>query len=620
MMNPNILIHTIKALLAEDKGLLAMDESNGTCNKRLGHLGIPQTEESRRTWRELILTTKNLSNYISGVILYDETIRQYCSDGRSFVKVIGDAGMMPGIKVDIGTTDMEAHAGEKVTQGLDGLRERLAEYVKLGARFAKWRAVFSIGVGLPSRACIEANALVLARYAALCQEAGLVPIIEPEVLMQGDHTLSRCKEVTEEVLREVFIQLYTQGVSLEGVILKSNMVLSGLNCPKQESLEEIADATVACLLQTVPAAVPAILFLSGGQTGDLASLRLNAMSPKLKPNLPWPLSFSFARAIQNPAMAIWSGNAMNVINAQDALIKRAMNNQASLQGHYTNEMSMDHEGLISSVATVWNKNILNKPLESGNRPTYVFGNWKMNTNQSTAKELAQAIADGIAIDPNMIVAIFPPSPYLGLVGNILKNSCIGLGGQNIYPELEGAFTGEVSPNMLIDVGCKYVIIGHSERRQILGETDAFINRKVCTALNAGLHIILCVGETLVQRKANKTNEILNQQVMQGLEGVIADNLHRVIIAYEPIWAIGHYGQNAMSSQLQAEGNLIRYCIGQMYGQEISQSLIVLYGGNVTPENAIELDHTEGLDGFLIGGNSLNSDQFLGIIETISNRD
>ena len=261
-MNAQELINTAIALVACDKGLLAMDESNPTCNKRFARLGIPQTVEARRSYRELIVTTPGLGEFISGAILYDETIRQSTKNGIPFIKVITDAGIIPGIKVDTGAKDMAGHPGEKITEGLDGLRERLREYVQMGARFAKWRAVIAIGQGIPSRGCIEANAQALARYAALCQEAGLVPIVEPEVLMDGEHTLEHCRKVTEEVLRTVFNQLYAQGVMLEGMLLKPNMVLPGLTCPKQETVDEVADATVRCLLRTVPAAVPGIMFLS----------------------------------------------------------------------------------------------------------------------------------------------------------------------------------------------------------------------------------------------------------------------------------------------------------------------------------------------------------------------
>ena len=333
-MNAQTLIDTAKALVAGDKGILAMDESNPTCNKRFAKLGIPQTVETRRAYRELIVTTPALGECISGAILYDETIRQHTNDGTPFVRAIIDAGIIPGIKVDTGAKDMAGHPGEKVTEGLDGLRERLAEYAKMGARFAKWRAVIAVGDSIPSRGCIEANAHALARYAALCQEADLVPVVEPEVLMDGEHTLERCREVTEQVLRTVFNQLYTQRVALEGMILKPNMVVPGLTCPKQETVDEVADATVWCLLRAVPAAVPGIAFLSGGQSGELASARLNAMNARFKSRLPWALAFSFARAIQQPALEIWRGEEAHVQAAQKALYHRARCNRDARRGQY----------------------------------------------------------------------------------------------------------------------------------------------------------------------------------------------------------------------------------------------------------------------------------------------
>jgi fructose-bisphosphate aldolase class I len=334
------LIDTARAMVAGDKGLLAMDESTPTCDKRFAKLGIPQTEPARRAWRELIVTTPGLGESISGAILFDETIRQHKRDGTSFVKALTDAGIIPGIKVDAGAKDLAGHPGEKVTEGLDGLRGRLAEYVQLGARFAKWRAVIAVGDGIPSRAAIEANAHALARYAALCQEAGLVPIVEPEVLMDGEHTLERCGEVTEEVQRTVFSQLSTQGVMLEGIILKPNMVLPGATCPKQETVDAVADATVTCLLRAVPAAVPGIAFLSGGQSPELASARLNAMNAAYKSRVPWALAFSFARAIQQPAMEIWRGEEAHVRAAQQALYHRAMCNRAARRGEYTAAMEV----------------------------------------------------------------------------------------------------------------------------------------------------------------------------------------------------------------------------------------------------------------------------------------
>ena len=338
MQNAQALIDTARALFADDKGLLAMDESTPTCDKRFVRLGIPQTEEARRAYRELIVTTSGLGESISGAILYDETIRQQKNDGTPFVEVLTDAGIIPGIKVDAGAKDMAGHPGEKTSEGLDGLRDRLVEYGQMGARFAKWRAVIAVGDDIPSRGCIEANAHALARYAALCQEAGLVPIVEPEVLMDGEHTMERCREVTEEVLRTVFNQLYTQRVTLEGMILKPNMVLPGLACPRQETVDEVADATVKCLLRAVPAAVPGIAFLSGGQSGELASARLNAMNVRFRSRLPWALAFSFARAIQQPALEIWRGKEANVPAAQQALYHRAMCNRAARRGEYNAAM------------------------------------------------------------------------------------------------------------------------------------------------------------------------------------------------------------------------------------------------------------------------------------------
>jgi fructose-bisphosphate aldolase, class I len=337
-MNAQNLIDTARAMVAGDKGLLAMDESNPTCNKRFAKLGIPQTVEARRAYRELIVTAPRLGECISGAILCDETIRQQKKDGTLFVKVITEGGIIPGIKVDAGAKDMAGHPGEKITEGLDGLRARLKEYVQMGARFAKWRAVIAVGDGIPSPGCIEANAQTLARYAALCQEAGLVPIVEPEVLMDGEHTLQRCREVTEEVLRTVFNQLHTQRVSLEGMILKPNMVLPGLTCPQQEAVDEVADITVKCLLRAVPAAVPGIAFLSGGQSGELASARLNAMNVRFKSRMPWALAFSFARAIQQPALEIWQGKEANVPAAQKALYHRAKCNLAARAGEYNAAM------------------------------------------------------------------------------------------------------------------------------------------------------------------------------------------------------------------------------------------------------------------------------------------
>jgi fructose-bisphosphate aldolase class I len=337
------LVETGRLLLADSKGLLAMDESNGTCDKRFAKAGIEQTEEARRRYRELILTTPGLGDYVSGVILYDETIRQARADGTPFVKLIAEAGIVAGVKVDAGAKDLAGHTGEKITEGLDGLRERLHAYFEMGARFAKWRAVIALGDGFPTNACIDANAHALARYAALCQDAGLVPIVEPEVLMEGDHSLARCQRATEQTLRAVFEQLHVQNVALDAMILKPNMILPGLTCPIQPTADKVADATVQALRRVVPAATAGIAFLSGGQSGELASARLNAMNAKFKaPSAaaPWPLTFSFARAIQQPALEIWAGKDANREAAHRALLHRAKCNSAARRGQYAQSMEV----------------------------------------------------------------------------------------------------------------------------------------------------------------------------------------------------------------------------------------------------------------------------------------
>jgi len=333
-VNFEALVNTAHEMVADGKGLLAIDESAGTCDKRFAQWGIPQNAETRRQYRELIANTPGLGESISGVILFDETIRQRKDDGTPFAKAFTDLGILPGIKVDKGAKPMAAFPGEKITEGLDGLRERLAEYARMGARFAKWRAVLCISDGLPTQGCIEANAHALARYAALCQEAGLVPVVEPEVLMEGAHTLETCGEVTERVLRTVFRELYSQRVRLEGMILKPNMVLPGASCPTQQTVDEVADATVECLLRAVPAAVPGVAFLSGGQSGEIASARLNAMNVRFKARLPWAVGFSYGRAIQEPALQIWHGDPRNKVAAQQALYHRATCDRAARLGEY----------------------------------------------------------------------------------------------------------------------------------------------------------------------------------------------------------------------------------------------------------------------------------------------
>lgn len=332
------LRQTAQAMVAPGKGILAMDESNRTCNKRFDKLGIPTTEDRRRAYRGLILTTPNLGEAISGAILYDETIRQSTDDGKPFTQVMTDAGVIIGIKVDTGAKDLAGHPGEKVTEGLDGLRDRIAEYYQMGARFAKWRAVITIGDGIPSRACIDANAHALARYAGLCQEGGLVPIVEPEVLINGDHTLERCYEVTDETLHTVFEQLYRQDVAFDQMILKPSMVISGLDCPQQASVDEVADATISCLLKNVPATVPGIAFLSGGQTEQQASEHLNTMNVKYADKCPWRITFSYARAIQQPALNHWKGDDNKTAEAQKLLLHRARCNGAASRGQYSADM------------------------------------------------------------------------------------------------------------------------------------------------------------------------------------------------------------------------------------------------------------------------------------------
>ncbi len=333
-MDAQKLIDTAATLVAGDRGLLAMDESTPTSDRRFAALGIPLTAEMRRAYRDMIVTTPRLAESISGAILYDETLRQKTNQGLAFADALVAAGIVPGIKVDAGAKALAGHPGEEVTEGLDGLRDRLAEYVTMGARFAKWRAVIRIGAAIPSRACIDANASGLARYAALCQEAGLVPIVEPEVLMDGDHTLARCAEVTAAVLHAVFDALDVQQVLLEGMLLKPNMVLPGLDAADQSSADAVADATVTTLLRHVPAAVPGVAFLSGGQSAELASTRLNAMNARFRGRLPWALTFSFARAIQQPALECWHGRAENVPAAQQALFHRAECNRAARRGDY----------------------------------------------------------------------------------------------------------------------------------------------------------------------------------------------------------------------------------------------------------------------------------------------
>ena len=337
-MNKQILKDTIQELFANNKGLLAMDESTGTANKRFAAAGIEQTVDMRRKYRELIVTTPGLSESIGGAILYDETIRQVTSANISMADVLKNAGIIPGIKVDMGAKPLPAFPNEKITEGLDGLRNRLAEYKKMGARFAKWRAVIKIDDAIPTTACIKANAHALARYAALCQEADIVPIVEPEVLMDGKHTLQRCYDVTEQVLKIVFYELYNYKIDLEGMILKPNMIIAGTDADEKNSVDEVADATINCLLESMPAAVPAIAFLSGGQSPEEATEHLNAMHIKYKHRLPWIVTFSFARAIQQPAIDAWKGNNANIKEAQTLLYQRAKLDAVARSGAYKKEM------------------------------------------------------------------------------------------------------------------------------------------------------------------------------------------------------------------------------------------------------------------------------------------
>jgi fructose-bisphosphate aldolase class I len=328
---------TVAALLAPHKGILAADESTGTIEKRFKTLGVASSEENRRDYRELLLSTRGLAEFISGVILFDETIRQKSAAGQPLPQLLIAQGIVPGIKVDRGTVALPAFPGEKVTQGLDGLAERLIEYKPMGARFAKWRAVISIGAGMPTPQSIAVNAHALARYAAICQSQGIVPIVEPEVLMDGDHTIATSARVTEEVLHAVFHALHEQGVTLETMLLKPNMVVPGSQCPEQATPEQVAEATLTCLRRTVPAAMPGIVFLSGGQSDAAATANLNAINAAGRKD-PWALSFSYGRALQAPALKAWSGKPANKTIAQNALYLRARLNCAARQGTYTAAM------------------------------------------------------------------------------------------------------------------------------------------------------------------------------------------------------------------------------------------------------------------------------------------
>jgi len=333
-MSASDLATVAKAMVAPGKGILAADESTGTIEKRFQSIKVENVEANRRAYRDMLFTAKDLGKYISGVILYDETIRQKSADGTPFVELLAKNGVLPGIKVDTGAKPLALCPGETVTEGLDGLSKRCAEYVKLGAKFAKWRAVITIGADIPSSTCIAANAHALARYAAICQDAGLVPIVEPEVLMDGDHTIERCEEVTEWTLNTVYDALYLHRVVLEGSVLKPSMVISGKGAFRQADVEEVAERTIKVLKRTVPAAVAGIVFLSGGQSDELATAHLNAMNRMYAGNLPWPVSFSYGRALQQPALKAWKGQSANVTAAQAALLHRSRMNSLACSGKY----------------------------------------------------------------------------------------------------------------------------------------------------------------------------------------------------------------------------------------------------------------------------------------------
>jgi fructose-bisphosphate aldolase class I len=337
-MSTQSLQAVAQAMVAPGKGILAADESTGTIEKRLKSIQVENTEDNRRAYRDMLFTAKGLGQYISGVILYDETLRQKGLAGTPFVELLQKNGILPGIKVDTGAKDLALCPGETVTEGLDNLAKRCAEYVKLGAKFAKWRAVINIGKDFPSTTGITANAHALARYAAICQAAGLVPIVEPEVLMDTDHTIERCEEVTERTLVAVYEALHANRVALEGTVLKPSMVISGKGCPRQAPVEEVAERTVRVLKRTVPGAVAGIVFLSGGQSDELATEHLNAMNKAYAGKLPWPVSFSYGRALQAPSLKAWKGASANVAAGQAALLHRARMNALACAGRYSAEL------------------------------------------------------------------------------------------------------------------------------------------------------------------------------------------------------------------------------------------------------------------------------------------
>ena len=338
-MDTKLMIETARAMVAPGKGLLAADESAGTCKKRFDSVNVESTEENRRAYREMLFTTPGLAEYVSGVILFDETIRQKTKDGVNFAEYLRKNGILPGIKVDAGAHDMALHPGEKVTEGLDKLAERMQEYFRMGARFAKWRAVITIGENIPSAACIKANAHALTRYAAICQEASIVPVVEPEVLLDGNHTVERSESVHEDTLAALFHELERYGVSLEHVILKASMVVSGKENARQAPVQEVAERTLRVLKRTVPAALPGVVFLSGGQTDENATAHLDAMNRI--GGAPWPLTFSYSRALQAVALKTWRGAAANVGAAQKAFHHRARMNSLAAKGQWSKSLEKE---------------------------------------------------------------------------------------------------------------------------------------------------------------------------------------------------------------------------------------------------------------------------------------
>ena len=340
-MDINQLQQIAQSMVKKGKGILAADESTPTCTKRFNSIGVKSTALSRNMYRDMLFTTDGMEEFISGVILFDETLRQYTlADNIPYPQYLNDKGIIPGIKVDSGAKALALHVNEKITEGLDGLRERLVEYFQLGARFAKWRAVITIGGEIPSSSCIHANAHALARYAALCQETGLVPIVEPEVLMDGKHTIETCYDVSKRTFHHVFEELNNQDVYLEGIVLKPNMVVSGIDCKNQASIEEVSQRTVDCLKETVPDSVPGCAFLSGGQTNNAATEHLNSMNANYANSLPWNLTFSYGRALQSSALMAWGGKEENVQIAQDAFYQRAKFNSMATTGVYSSDLEM----------------------------------------------------------------------------------------------------------------------------------------------------------------------------------------------------------------------------------------------------------------------------------------